>query len=547
MAKFRLGRAKSGVAGIALMACLAAPAQAQESPLEAGQYILPGMATADTLNRGGLLMAVGQQDGNANSGGTGTQLYHWHLEYGLTDRLQIGATVQRFEDPITFAFGSPDIGIRGISGQVAYKFVDNERFQMTARASVEQYEFRSQFWNSRNDDERFIGSFHIPASLELNDSLTVHASAGVSVFPEDINGVPFYGVIPQAGIGATFKASERVRFYGLVNVPFGSNGNSISNTGAITNVPIWTVGGSFNLTPKAAIDLYATNGMGATPATQILTFFPDGDDIVVGARVTYTPGRGPGYRPNYRGIVGERSERQKRLQFHGMTMASADTLDPGRIVAWGNYSTDGHHGGGISFSPDYDLEVGLTGERFAQDGSVPGAFLPSTGGQYRIIGKLRFLDQHNGSPVSMAANLVAGRNLNSRVGSLYLSLPTSYQVNDRVTVAAEPKIGAWGNQRHYGIGLGANYELFEGLDVIGEGAVIDGANGNIWSLGARYTMKKLPVSLEVQATNAISNYGLGTMIAQDNVRYTAGVRIALDGRGIWNANVRPSLLGLGGR
>lgn len=524
-----------GAAALAISVMSGSLAMAESAPLERDILIFPGMSSSATLPAGGFLAATGQQQGNlSGSGGTGNQLYHHQLEYGLTDRVQIGATVQRFEDPVPIAGGNPDVGIRGISGQVAYKFLDTPNLRMTLRGSVEQYEFRSQFWNSRNDDERFIGSVHLPVTVRLNDALEIHGSAGVSVFPDAINGVQFYGVVPQVGIGASYRASERLSFYGLVNVPFGDNGNSISDSGAIRNVPVWAVGGSFNVTPKAALDLYVGNGLGATPATQILTFFPGGDDLVVGARLTYTPGQGPGYRPNYRGITGPTTKRQKRLALHSQIITPADTLDPGTVQIFGNYGQKEFGSGGFYFSPDHDIQVGVIVGRYANDGSVPATAFSSTGTQANIAAKLRFLDQNNGSPFSLSGNFVAGRDINSRVGSLLLSMPASYQFNDRFAVVAEPQFAASGNTRIRAMGFGANFELFDGFDLIGEAKVVDGGNGHVWSAGARYSLDAVPVTFDVQATNAIGNAGYGSVIAQDSTRFSAGFHIALDGKPIWN-------------
>ena len=528
-------RAKTTSAVFALLVGFASSGTAQNAPLETASYVFPGLQVADTLRKGAVLGAVGQQQANlSSSGGTGDQLYHWHLEYGVTDRLQIGATIQRFEDPLTIGGVTDDFSVRGLSGQAAYRFIDNGPLQMTLRGSVEQYKFRNLFYGLTTQDNQTVGSVHIPVSYQVSDALKLHATAGVSVFPESINGVAYYGVIPQIGIGASLRASERLSFYGSVNAPFGDNGNSINTDGSLSNVPVWTLGGSFNVTPKAAIDVYVTNGMGATPATQILTFPQGGDEVLIGTRITYTPGRGPGYRPNYRGVSGERSERQHRLGYHGLTVSSADTLDPGRVLVWGQFGDRAFGGGGVSFSPDYDLEVGLTIERFSDDGTVPAALLPGTGTRVRLSGKMRLLDQHNGSPFTLSGLVIAGRAPASRLGSLYLSAPASFLVNDRLSLTAEPKFGAFGGQRYYGLAAGANFELFDGFELIGEGAVIDGANGSIWSAGARYHLSAVPVAFEVQATNAIGNYGVGSMIAQDTVRYSAGFKVALDGKSIWD-------------
>ena len=88
-----------GAAALAISVMAGSLAMAESAPLERDILIFPGMSSSATLPAGGFLAATGQQQGNlSGSGGTGNQLYHHQLEYGLTDSVQIGATVQRNEN-----------------------------------------------------------------------------------------------------------------------------------------------------------------------------------------------------------------------------------------------------------------------------------------------------------------------------------------------------------------------------------------------------------------------------------------------------------------
>ena len=70
-----------------------------------------------------------------------------------------------------------------------------------------------------------------------------------------------------------------------------------------------------------------------------------------------------------------------------------------------------------------------------------------------------------------------------------------------------------------------NYQLFDGLELIGEVTPTDGANGTVWAAGARYTSRNGRINIDLSATNSIGRHGYGTLIAQDSTRYALGVSV----------------------
>lgn len=364
-------------------------------------------------------------------------------------------------------------------------------------------------------------------------------SPGVSFFPDNINGVPFFGTVYQLGAGANYRASDRLSFFGAINAPFGDGGNTIDRaTGGVKNVPVWTVGTRFMASPAAALDIFATNGFGTTPATDIVTFYPEGDEVIVGVKLSYTPGLGQKYRKNFRGIRPEPlTARERHLQFNGITMNTADTLEAGTALVTGAYSSDGHYNAGVRVSPDHDLEFGYYVENLENDGSRGPTRVLGRLDEIRwgIRGKIRILDQNNGSPFSMALNAEAGREFTSRFGAAYVSLPMSYKVSPRVTLMAEPKAAAWSGEKLLGMSFGANAELFDNFEVMAEATALSDGDTPTWAVGARYHLEGIGLpagSLDLSVTNAAGNNGVATMLAQDEMRVTLGLNIALDGRGI---------------
>ena len=155
-----------------------------------------------------------------------------------------------------------------------------------------------------------------------------------------------------------------------------------------------------------------------------------------------------------------------------------------------------------------------------------------------VHGKIRLLDQNNGSPFSLSANVEAGREFNTRYGVGYASLPTSYKFSPRFAVTAEPKAAFFAGERLYGLGLGANFELFRGLDLIGEVTPMAGDDAMTWAAGARFHLDSLgwvPASIDISASNTIGTRAAATMVAQDDVRYSIGLTVPLDGKSLLNS------------
>ncbi len=493
--------------------------------------------TANMLPAGAFAFTLGSaQTDPSTAAGTGLQIYFIGGAYAVNDRLTFGIDAQTFEDPVVKPIMGvfPTFGLDGVAGWVKYQAFDGPQLDIAVEGSAEFFRLDTAVFGTATgtNAEHVIGSIRAPFTFDFSDTVQGHVTPGVSFFPDEINGIPFYGTVGYVGAGLSFKPSERVAAYAAVNMPV-SGGNAVTSAGAIDDTPVWTVGGRFNVTPKTALDIYATNGLGATPATSIMTLWPGGDQVLVGARLTVTPGRGPGYRPSYRGLR-ELGARERSLQQDGFTLTSPDTHEPGSLAATAWYGSDDNYGGGLILALEQDLQFEGYLENNADDGSVPAGLLPTTDLRYMLGGKLRFLDQNNGDPFTLSARVLGGRNATSGAvgpGALFVELPAGVKVNDRVALAATPKLAAFGNTEIYGLGLGVNVEMTDGLELIGEVTPTDGGNGTVWAAGLRYGIPGTGLSLDAHATNAVGRQGLGTLVAQDSVKYAIGITKTFDLRG----------------
>ncbi len=508
------------------------PAAAQDrSPLELHADHFVNFETGNTIPKRSLRLWTGShQTAPGRTPGTGNQMYYGGGEWAVGERVQLGFSVLQFDDllPETVNGIYPHFIIRSYSLNGKYALYSDTKWNIAAKLSAEYFQLAAPTYNEPSITGHVVGSFHLPISYSASDRLQFHLTPSVSVFPDQINGVGFYGTVAAIGAGVTYRPTQRWLTYGAVNVPL-TGGNVLTRAGTMDRAPVWTVGGRYNVTPKAALDIFATNGMGMTPATSILPFIPEGDVPMIGVMINYTPGRSAAYRPNYRGTPSEPlMPRNRRLQLDGFTLSSGDTLAPGRVILSGHGGTDAY-GGSLQFSPDFDGQIEATYEQFANDGSVGLTQLANFESRWGLGLKLRFMDQNNGSPISLSLHGRMGRDTSpEQNGVFYLAMPITYKVSDRLALNINPKFAAWGDARKFGLGLGLNYAVTGGLDLIGEVTPVNDGDRVVWAAGLRGHVKAVPLHFDLYATNAVGRTGLGAMVGQSSTRLALTATLDLD-------------------
>lgn len=494
-----------------------------------------GFETAATHHRGTLKFHVGWiQSDPRKSAGTGNQLYFGGGSYALTDRLTFGFDAQTYEDPTIDPINgsNPNIKMNTVALWGKYALYQGERLSVSGLASLESIlHLRSPIWNgtSRNVN---MAALKAPVSYQVNDRFALHVTPSVTIMPDTVNGRQFYGsTIASLGLGATWKVGQRVSFAAAVDTPV-SGANTIASDGSYKKVPVWTISGKYNVTPKAALEAFVTNGVGMTPATSILTHWPEGKEVLAGLQLIYTPGAN---RPeSYRGVPAPVTARQASLQSDGFTLGSADVAEPGqlRTSVWGGSDSAG--GVALGFSPDRDGEVQVIFEQYSKNPSAPAALVPTTSLRYMFGPKLRFMDQNNGDAFSLTARMLYGRQIDSNagVGVFYLDGMASYKTG-RWALSASPKIAAFGNTEVAGLGLGVNYAVSDSLELVAEVTPVAlSASTATWAAGLRYNVGDSGFAVDAHATNAIGRYGIGSMVAQDDVRVAVTLSKAFDLSGL---------------
>ncbi len=493
--------------------------------------------TANMYHAGSVELNVGTQQTSPDNGtGTGNQMYFGGGSYAPTDRLTFGVDFQNYVDPIGSEINGarPDVDMSLLALSGKYLMFSNDRVSIAAQASVESFiKLDSPLFGGSNSNV-MIGSFKAPVSINVAQGLQFHVTPSVSILPDTLSGAEFYGTIVSLGAGVSYKASERIALYGAVDVPLSGN-NSINSSGNYTKTPVWVVGGRYNVTPKAALEAYVTNGIGISPATSVLTYWPDGEELMAGMRLVYTPGaaRPDTYRPNIYPVT----SRQRMVQQEGFTLASADVLEPGVLRVSGWYGSDNNAGGMFAFSPDRDAEIQVIFEQYSDSGSADANLVPTTKTRYMVGPKLRFMDQNNGDAFSLSGRLLYGRQIESKaqkLGVFYGDLTASYKTADeRLVMTASPKLGAFGDVEIAGLGLGLNYLVGDAIELMAEitPVMADGDEAT-WAAGARYNFVGSGFSVDAMATNAIGRQGIGSMVSQGDTRFSLMLSKSFDLNGL---------------
>ena len=495
-------------------------AQSQLNVLENHPNRIIGLETANTYHEGTVEFSVGTFQANDRGGATGNQLYFGGGSYSPSDKLTFGLDLQVYEDPTLEPINGlyPDIRMETVALWGKYKILDTGRLAVSALGSVESIvNIEADIWGGPHQPQELIGALKVPVSFLVTDRLQFHVTPSVSFYPETIAGAQFYGTIASIGTGVSYLASNRLSFFGAIDAPI-SGGNTIASDGSYKKVPVWTVGGRYNVTPKIALDGYLTNGIGVTPATSVLTFWPEGDEVLAGARLVYTPGAKR--QVSYLGVPAQVTRREENLQQDGLILMSADVLEPGKMRIGGWYGSNNNAGVMLGFSPDQDFEVQAIFEQPSDSPSAPSSLIPTTVIRYMIGGKLRFMDQNSGNPFSLGARVLFGRQMDNQPGKgvFFAEAAASFKTASGLTLTANPKASGWGGTRIAGLGLGLNYAVTDGLDLIAEATPVflDG-DKMTWAAGMRYTASS-GFSVDANVTNAIGRNSIFSMIGQDDVR-----------------------------
>jgi uncharacterized protein YjbI with pentapeptide repeats len=512
-------------------------ANAQETytptPLEQPPIRLFNLETANQLSKGAVSFTLGfrnflnsQSEGRVR--GLGRQVESFRGDGAVTDRLQLGLSGDLFSDSLLRLIDGQRVDVKYLSAaaQVKYQFLKTDKFAASVSGSAELLNIRTDTPSlftgpSLIGSDRFTGktvfagSIRVPLTYSVSDQFQLHLTPGVSFFPETVKGGEFYGTVFNIGAGASWQPVKRFNLFADVTVPLGPGGNSVrASDASIFKSVVWSGGIRFLVNPAVGLDIYATNAFGTTPATQALTFLPGGDQVAIAAMLNFTPEISRNYAPDFRNKDRvSLTPRDQQLLLDGITLATADTLLPRslRMRAGTGVGTSGSVATGLTNDVQLEFFAGN------YSGPISNGIEPDPvklGG----AAKIRFLDQVQGDPFSLAAQVTFAQTLTQPNGFSEAGVIFQYRPIPQLALLFEPKVGVFGTDERFGTGLGFNLQLWKGLQLIGEYTPIFVGQGQtgIWSAGLRYLDPKLGLGFDVYGSNAAGLNSIGTLIGRDN-------------------------------
>lgn len=517
----------------------ASEGQVRLSPLEQDPIRLFNLDTANQLPAGALQFGVDfrrfpTQD--LQNAGTGLQVYSGSVDWGVTDRLQLGLSASLFDDhlpgfsqtPFNQNGQGPLLQTVSVAPNFKYQLLQQDRLSVGVSGSAELLRLASDpgiFNPTLNNvtSNSIVGTVAVPVSYRLAPELQAHFTPGLAVFPGDIQGADFYGTFFNLGAGVSWQPVQRVGLFADVNLPVGPGGNAVRVDGSIFRKPVFSGGVRFLVNPAVGLDLYATNAFGLTPATRLLSFIPEGDQVAFGARLNFTPDFGQGYAASFRqGPRVRLSERDRQLLLDGFTLPSADTLLPQmlRLRAGIGAGTDFN----LAYGLTHDAQIEILGTDF-DEGEAFNSINYGSGFKFGPAAKLRLLDQVQGDPVSLAlkAGAVVDLSTEGQLGIPFAAVPIQYRLTPDVALTVSPMAAFIRSEALVGVGLGINYALLKDVQLIGEFTPVVTGEPSVWSAGVRFLNPNLNLGVDLYGSNAISQNTIGGLVAQSGA--TIGVNL----------------------
>ena len=505
----------------------------QTTPLQLAPTKIINLETAHVLPENSVQIAYGAHTfPKASYGqGTGLQTFNLSIDGGVTKNLQLGLSWTFFDDLLGEKINGnvTDFGLLVYAPNFKYRIFQDDYYSLAVAGSLEFGRFRSQNGlytpdNSTKTSWILAETLQVPLSIKLVPEFELHLVPGAVIYPDKINdGGNFYGSFFTIGTGFNYNASDRLALFANLNVPVGPGGNSVNSQGQIFRKPVWTAGVSYLQSPTVGIDVYSTNALGATPATQMLTFVPDGDQFSAGVNFRFTPDFGQGYPTSFRNASSAPlSTRDKQLILNGVTLTSANTIKSGMFALQGGLNSAANFQLSYGLSDNAQLE--FIGQKLVDTDKPVGTSLKLGAGT-----KISLLDQNQGDLFSLGLRgsvQEAGKpSPSDGIGLFGVEMAILYNINSALALTVNPKATFSNNIDIAGVGTGLNYRITEHLQMLGEVTPIITGGTPVWATAVRYFHPSLNAGIDLYAKNAIGTHDIGGLIAKSGNRVEVGINL----------------------
>jgi hypothetical protein len=494
------------------------------TPLSRHPIRLVNLTTANQLKTGESYASYGQTQTLRGGFGTGNQTYYTYSDWGLTDNLQVGWAWMLNDDPTYNEINGVNIPqqYQSMGPNIKYRFYQDDHWSLAILGALEQFQIYSgpglfNNYESPTVSNTLAGTIQIPISYDVTDNFQLTLSPGVNIFSNSLNGVPFYGTILNLGAGANWQVADNLSLFANTTIPF-TGGNAFNTSRQFSKQIIWSVGGTLAFNKAIAVELHFSNSFGGTPTTGLLTLPTASNEILLGGSFILIPSA----KEKRDDIV--LSDRNERLLFDWFTLTTPYVLptdDYGLRLAG---DSGGTIGGSISygFLQDYQIDLAFSSIGGFDTSTVLGS-QQGTNTQWRLGGKLIYLNQSEGDPFSISGRLTFGRDFGNKQGYMMVEFPMMYELNPQWAFLFSPKTAINGGNTPVGIGLGVNYQMIPEVQLIGEVTPIVTGERTVWAAGIRIFPVK-NIAIDLLGTNSTSQFDLGELIAEPGTRFSASIQ-----------------------
>ena len=328
----------------------------------------------------------------------------------------------------------------------------------------------------------------------------------------------FYGTNPYISGGLLWHPTAEIGVTASIAQPFGSGANNFDRNLKYTRVPIFSGGLNWHLNPRIALQGQLTNGVGATPATGLLTL-PSDNRLGYSASFIFTADAPDTPQPPL-------SPLQRSLSLGGLTVNTAIVPPDGTSITKigadreGSFSTTL----GYSISNIFHLDFYRSeNKNIPQVSAQARAFTNDNSESWRGSGTAILTSPLRGSPIWSALRISFGRsldNVNSTAnGYLFAETPLTWEANSNLAININPKVAWTGVGSLWGMGISANIQLAPDWELMPEAKINlnDGEESN-GTLGLRWNATD-NIAIEAYGTTASSLLDIGQLLNAHQVRW----------------------------
>ena len=479
------------------------------------------------------------------AGGTGNQNYAFKFDYGLSNNSLFSIYVSEADDPLYQLIDGEIIPNNWANVALGYKKkllkFDHLKTSLSFASFLEYWVLSSGYStngevgskksiyneidNTTGHDrhEKFIYSFSLPITKELNNKANFSIVPGITLIPKTVGnkniGKNFYGNNYFLASSLNFDVATNLQLIGSYTYLFGPGHNSFDENLNFYRNAIYSYGFNWKANPIIGFEAKITNGYGNTPSTSLLTIPSDNKPLYyLGANYHYQP-----FGVDTRFIP--LNKNNNLLLFGGLSVDNA--LFPERGISQISFNLDDKGNlfalYGYSLSNIFQLEirtgsfndVNLVNNK---DSNLQNKYLSSDNLNYRFGGKLLIFSPQKDDLFWMTLRTSLGRNQGSNhQGYLFTELINTIRLNDWLALNISPKYFFSGVKSFGGLGVSSYINLLDNLQLIPEINTSFKSDANFNStLALRYSYSS-QASVDLYYSNAAGIQDIGQLLP-DNER-----------------------------